>query len=151
MFGTTFSFSFTFVNSCFFVHDWKIWPSWLIHTCFYTVDKKHYGFYLITRLVCLCVCLCVFVIKIVTRWLDLPTWYYVLLVEWLVSWTSTQSTRVQSPVCPHDWFGCQYNRRSRVLGESSPGIVKDLIPVNGYGSVIPILVADCAATWRHLM
>ena len=38
----------------------------------------------------------------------------VLLAEWLAFWTSTQSTRVQFPVWTHDWFGFQYNRRSRL-------------------------------------
>ena len=41
---------------------------------------------------------------------------YVLLAEWLVLWTNltTQLTRVRFPVGTHDWFGLQYNRRSRL-------------------------------------
>ena len=38
----------------------------------------------------------------------------VLLAEWLAFWPSTQSIRVQIPVWTHDWFGFQYNRRSRL-------------------------------------
>ena len=51
--------------------------------------------------------------------------FYVLRAEWLVLWTSTQSTWVRFLVSMHDWFGFQNNQMSRVLRESYSGTYKD--------------------------
>ena len=59
-----------------------------INEVYYTFVKRYYVFHPTTRFVCLsvcvsvCVCLCVCesVIRIVTRWLDLVTQYYMTLL-----------------------------------------------------------------------